>query len=160
MDTYNFAKDLDLSKYSVLCCCGGDGSYHEVVNGLLNREDKVKIPVAFMPNGSGNDLCRALGSDNLENALNYLVKGECIKMDTVKVLMDHEDEETLPEGLDRINYCRHMLINSAMAMPAKIANTAIPLKSCCGTKSYEIATVWEACKGNFRPDNYDLFIDG
>ena len=74
--------------------------------------------------------------------------------------MDHEDEESLPEGLDRINYCRHMLINSAMAMPAKIANTAIPLKSCCGTKSYEIATVWEACKGNFRPDNYDLFIDG
>jgi len=160
LDTYNFAKDLDLSKYSVLCCCGGDGSYHEVVNGLLNREDKVKIPVAFMPNGSGNDLCRALGSDNLENALNYLVKGECIKMDTVKVLMDHEDEESLPEGLDRINYCRHMLINSALAMPAKIANTAIPLKNCCGTKSYEIVTIWEACKGNFRPDNYDLFIDG
>ena len=160
LDTYNFAKDLDLSKYSVLCCCGGDGSYHEIVNGMLNRDDKVKIPVAFLPNGSGNDMCRALGSDNLDNALNYLVKGECIKMDTVKVLMDHENEESLPEGLDRLNYCRHMVINSAVAMPAKIANTAIPMKNCCGTKSYEIATIWEACKGNFRPDSYDLFIDG
>ena len=39
LDTYNFAKDIDLTKYSVLVCCGGDGSYHEVVNGMLNRAD-------------------------------------------------------------------------------------------------------------------------
>lgn len=53
-----------------------------------------------------------------------------------------------------------MMINSAVAMPAKIANTAIPMKSCCGTGSYKIATLWEACKRNFRPDNFDLSIDG
>ena len=52
-----------------------------------------------------------------------------------------------------------MMINSAVSMPAKIANSAIPLKKCCGTKSYELATVWLACKRNFLTDNYDLFID-
>ena len=52
-----------------------------------------------------------------------------------------------------------MMINSAIAMPAKIANTAIPMKSCCGNKSYELATLWEACKGNFRADAYELTID-
>ena len=57
----------------MLGVCGGDGSYHEVVNGMLNREDKVKIPVAFLPNGSGNDLCRALGQMTLEQALNNIV---------------------------------------------------------------------------------------
>lgn len=160
MDNYNIAKDLDLSKYSVLCCCGGDGTYHETVNGMLNREDKVKIPVAFLPNGSGNDFCSALGIMNLEIGLSYLVKGQCINIDTIRVLSDHDSEDTLPEGLDRLNYCRHMMINSAVSMPAKIANTAIPLKGCCGKKSYEIATLWEACKGNFRVDEYDLFIDG
>ena len=96
LDTYNFAKDVVLSNYSVLGICGGDGSYHEVVNGMLNREDKLKIPVAFLPNGSGNDLCRALGILTLEQALNNIVKSECIKIDTVRVLMDHESEETLP----------------------------------------------------------------
>ena len=159
LDTYNFARDLDIQKYSVLCCCGGDGSYHEVVNGMLNRPDKLKIPVAFIGNGSGNDLLRSLGVFDLDKALDYIIKGQCIRIDTVRVLMDHESEETLPLGNDRLNYCRHMMINSAVAMPAKIANTAIPLKSCCGTKSYEIATLWEACKRNFRADNFELFID-
>lgn len=126
---------------------------------MLNRADKIKIPVAFLPNGSGNDLCSALGVMSLDHGLQYIIKGECIKIDTVRVLMDHESEESLPEGNDRLNFCRHMMINSAIAMPAKIANTAIPMKSCCGNKSYEIATLWEACKGNFRADAYELFID-
>lgn len=159
LDTYMFAKDIDLSKYSILCCCGGDGSYHETVNGMLNRTDKMRIPVAFLPNGSGNDLCRSLGIMTLEQGLKYIVKAQCIKIDTVRVLSDHESEETLPEGNDRLSYCRHMMINSAIAMPAKIANTAIPMKGCCGTTSYKIATLWEACKRNFRTDNYDLIID-
>lgn len=74
LDTYNFARTMDLSKYSVLCCCGGDGSYHETVNGMLDREDKIKIPVAFLPNGSGNDLCRSLGYTTLDQGLSYIIK--------------------------------------------------------------------------------------
>lgn len=74
LDTYNFAKDLDITKYSALCCCGGDGSYHEVVNGMLNRPDKIKIPVSFLPNGSGNDLCRSLGIMSLDQGLDFIVK--------------------------------------------------------------------------------------
>ena len=155
-----FAKDLDIEKYSVIVAAGGDGTYHEVINGMLNRADGRKVPVALLPNGSGNDLCRALGIMTLDHGLDYIVKREVIKIDTNRVLMDHESEDTLPEGNDRLNYCRHMMINAALAMPAKIANTAIPMKSCCGTKSYEIATLWEACKCNFRADSFDLFIDG
>ena len=36
---------------------GGDGTMHEVVNGMLHRKDKKRLPIAFIPNGSGNDLC-------------------------------------------------------------------------------------------------------
>lgn len=160
LDTFRYARDVDLSNHAVLAVVGGDGSYHEIVNGMLSRPDGLKLPCAFIPNGSGNDLCRALGCPTLEQALDYIIKGDVIEIDTVRVLMDHESEETLPEGLDRLNYCRHMMINSAIAMPAKIANTAIPLKGCCGTKSYELATVWEACKRNFRADTFELYIDG
>lgn len=159
LDTYNFARTMDLSKYSVLCCCGGDGSYHETVNGMLDREDKIKIPVAFLPNGSGNDLCRSLGYTTLDQGLSYIIKAQCIKIDTVRVLIDHENEATLPEGNEKLNFCRHMMVNSAIAMPAKISNTAIPLKSCCGTSSYKLATLWEAMCGRFKPDDYELHID-
>ena len=155
-----FAKDLDIDKYSIVVAAGGDGSYHEVINGVLNRPDKRRLPVALLPNGSGNDLCKALGIMSLDHGLDYIVKRKVIKIDTNRVLMDHESEETLPEGDDRLNYCRHMMINAALSMPGKIANTAIPLKSCCGNKSYEIATLWEFCKCNFRSDHFDVFIDG
>jgi diacylglycerol kinase family enzyme len=37
---YNIAHDTDYSQYSMLVACGGDGTYHEVVNGMLARKDK------------------------------------------------------------------------------------------------------------------------
>ena len=70
-----FAKDLEIEKYSVIVAAGGDGTYHEVINGMLNRADGRKVPVALLPNGSGNDLCRALGIMTLDHGLDYIVKG-------------------------------------------------------------------------------------
>lgn len=70
---------------------------HEVVNGLLHRKDKKRLPVAFIPNGSGNDLCVSLKITDLDVALDYIVKGEIIKIDTVKHLIDYEKEEDIPE---------------------------------------------------------------
>lgn len=159
MDTYNFARNLDLRNYSAICSCGGDGTHHEIVNGMLNREDKLKLPVVFLPNGSGNDLCNALGISSLKIALDYLVSGQCIHMDTIRVLADHDDEDSLPDGLDRLNFCRHMMINSTLGVPSRIQVSAGPLKRFFGTKCYEVASLFEAVRGNFRPDNFDLYVD-
>ena len=61
LDTFVFAHELDYDKYSLMVACGGDGTYHEVVNGMLARKDGKRIPIALIPNGSGDDLCRGLG---------------------------------------------------------------------------------------------------
>jgi diacylglycerol kinase (ATP) len=92
-DTYHFAKDVDLSKYSLLVAAGGDGSYHEVVNGMLSRPDKLKLPIAMFPNGSGNDTCTAIGVKTLDDALNYIVNAEVIALDTVRCLIDYDEFE-------------------------------------------------------------------
>ena len=89
--------EIDLKEFSALIAVGGDGTYHEVVNGMLHRADKVRIPVGFIPNGSGNDTLRALGVTDIAKALDYIVKGEIIKFDLVKVLMDYEHEDDIPK---------------------------------------------------------------
>ena len=69
---------------------GGDGTFHEVVNGMLKRKDKKKIPVGFLPNGSANDTNLSFGVNNLDQALDYLTKGESMKMDIVSCLVDYQ----------------------------------------------------------------------
>jgi diacylglycerol kinase family enzyme len=44
-----------------LIAVGGDGTLHEVTNGMMFRADKKKVPLAFIPNGSGNDTCKSIG---------------------------------------------------------------------------------------------------
>ena len=68
---------------------------------MLMRADKKRLPVSFVPNGSGNDLVGCLGIRDVAQSLDWLMKGDTIKMDVNKVLIDceHEDElDRLPEA--------------------------------------------------------------
>lgn len=49
----NLAHDFD-----IVLCCGGDGTFHEVLNGILKLN--TQIPVAFIPFGTTNDLAKSL----------------------------------------------------------------------------------------------------
>lgn len=41
MDAFYYVRDeLNLDQICALACCGGDGSIHEVTNGMLHRKDK------------------------------------------------------------------------------------------------------------------------
>ena len=72
-DTFEFANNIDLTKYSAILAVGGDGSYHEVVNGMLMRKDGLKIPVGVVPNGSGNAVAYMLGIESVDEALDTVV---------------------------------------------------------------------------------------
>ena len=74
---------------------GGDGTCHEGVNGLLMREDGKRVPVGFLQNGTDDNTAEglAIGINNIYKALSYMVRGQTIKMDVVKVVLDHENDE-------------------------------------------------------------------
>lgn len=158
-DTYNFAKDANFDNYSLLVAAGGDGTYHEVVNGMLARKDGKKLPVAMLPNGSGNDTCSSIGVRTLDDALDYIVNAEVIALDTIQVLIDYEKKEDIPEDKMFTNY-RHMLINSTLAMPGKIANWAAKYKKCCGKLSYTLATMESVFLCRLREDVFNIEADG
>lgn len=58
-DAYDFVLNrCEMDKYSVLAPVGGDGSINEILRGMMQRPDKKQLPIAMLPNGSGNDTAR------------------------------------------------------------------------------------------------------
>ena len=125
---------------------GGDGTIHEGLNGLMRRKDKKRVPVGLIPNGSGDDACGCLSlqvNDAL-TALNFVVKGDLIKVDIIKILIDVDSEEELYNRLNSEsdlkieNYLRYSFINSGLCISANIARNASDLKPRFGQHAYTI----------------------
>lgn len=55
------AEDATRAGYDVIVAVGGDGTVHEVVNGIMRAGGKEQPAVAIIPGGTGNDFARALG---------------------------------------------------------------------------------------------------
>lgn len=51
----------ETSGYDVVVAAGGDGTVHEVLNGLMRIPAADRPALAILPTGSGNDTCHALG---------------------------------------------------------------------------------------------------
>ena len=103
---------------------------------MLMREDRLKLPISFVPNGSGNDLVGCFGMRDVEQALNWLVKGDIIKMDVNKVLLDYESEDEIPETEERNQKFRYSVINTAVGYIAKITHRAVHHKPYFGSGCY------------------------
>ena len=48
------AHQLDFDGYDGMIVIGGDGTMHEVVNGMLTRPDKKQLSIGLIPGGTGN----------------------------------------------------------------------------------------------------------
>lgn len=48
-------------KYGCLVVVGGDGTLHEVIDGLYQQAKQEKMMVAYIPAGTGNDFARGYG---------------------------------------------------------------------------------------------------
>lgn len=55
------AEDATRAGYDVIVAVGGDGTVHEVVNGIMRAGVKEQPAVAIIPGGTGNDFARAVG---------------------------------------------------------------------------------------------------
>ena len=72
------------SEYDAVACCGGDGTYNEVVNGILQAD--ADVPVLYLPCGSTNDFASSIGIKNSpEKAVKMLVNGEFNRFDVGKL---------------------------------------------------------------------------
>ena len=77
----HLAHTLPLHPHQCIIVVGGDGTLHEVVNGLLTRTDTSPLPVALLPCGTGNAVATDLGTLDVRAALERVVRGEVVWVD-------------------------------------------------------------------------------
>lgn len=69
---------------SLIIAIGGDGTVHEIVNGL--KQVGQDIPILILPNGTANDLIRGLEIEwTKENVLNSVLKQNAEYIDLIKI---------------------------------------------------------------------------
>lgn len=73
-------------EFDVVVAVGGDGTVHEVLNGLMRIPADRRPALGLLPTGSGNDYRRTLGvSTDLATAVRQLINGKRAWIDLGKV---------------------------------------------------------------------------
>ncbi len=84
-DIEAMARESQLSSPEVVFVMGGDGTFNEAANGLVNSD----VPLAFIPAGTTNVLARELRiPDHIEGAVDKALKGNKKKISLGKATRD------------------------------------------------------------------------
>lgn len=73
-DATEWAKHL-ADKFDCVVCRGGDGTFNEVVNGIM--QSGVSVPLGYIPSGTTNDFARSIGvPTNTREAIDLICRVE------------------------------------------------------------------------------------
>ncbi len=91
--------------YQLVIAAGGDGTVHEVINGLMQVPAETRPQLGIVPLGSGNDFAHSIGIQrNPADALKQVFTGEPHPVDLGKFDIGREEPEyfdnTLGLGFD------------------------------------------------------------
>lgn len=101
------AKQAGEQGYEMVIAIGGDGTVHEVVNGLMQVPTAQRPILGVVPVGSGNDFAHAVGVPlRTDHALAHALSGEASPVDLGLLTDDHGRREyfdnTLGIGFDTV----------------------------------------------------------
>ena len=83
------ANQLNLDDYDGFIGIGGDGTLHEITNGMLSRNDEIKIPIGIIPGGSGNSYMHDLGLTDHIQAAQSITRGKTRSVDVTEIEVNH-----------------------------------------------------------------------
>ena len=137
------ARTLDLECYDGICVIGGDGTVHEVADGLMQRGEPISIPLGIIPAGTGNTLAQHLRCDDPPEAARRIVTGRTQPLDVVRVTLH-----------DQVVFCVDIVGWGAVA---DINCTAERLRM-LGPPRYAAAALWHILRARRRRAR--LVLDG
>ena len=137
------ANQLDFTGYDGLIAIGGDGTLHEVVNGLMSRKDNQQIPLGMIPGGSGNSFMHDLDLLDPVLAAKAILNNKTRMVDVGEVKLNH----VLKYAINIIGW----------GLVTDVANKAEKHRW-LGTSRYTILSVKEVF--TYSPRAAALIIDG
>lgn len=90
-------KANDLTNYDAIISVGGDGVFHEIINGALTRSDWseiIKIPFGLLPAGSGNGLSASFGFSDFAIASVNIIRRNTTKFDVGAIYTSNRNHVT------------------------------------------------------------------
>ncbi|MBN2211332.1 MAG: diacylglycerol kinase family lipid kinase [Sedimentisphaerales bacterium] len=84
------ANTLNFNEHKGLCAIGGDGTMHEIINGMLTRSDGRKIPLGLVAGGTGNSFMHDLDCLDPLEAARRIIAGNLRKLDIAHVRANGE----------------------------------------------------------------------
>ena len=130
------ANQLNITEYDGFIGIGGDGTLHEIINGMLSRHDGRKIPIGIIPGGSGNSYMHDLQLTDPLEAAKAIINGKTRALDTAKVEVNHI-----------IKYSNNMI---GWGLVTDVGNQAEHFRW-LGTNRYTILSVVEVLRHKSRP---------
>jgi len=81
------ARDMDLDGCDGFCVIGGDGTIHEAIGGLMERDPSDTVPLGIIPGGTGNSVCEHLQYSDPVEAARRIIAGNTEPLDVIRVTM-------------------------------------------------------------------------
>jgi YegS/Rv2252/BmrU family lipid kinase len=139
----HIAETQDLEDYDALCVIGGDGTIHEVADGLMRRGEQEFVPLGIIPAGSGNTMHQHLGCTDPVEAARRIIAGRTCRLDVARVTL----EEQVLYCVDIIGWGGASDIN-CMAEKLRFM----------GPARYAAAALWHIARARRRPAK--IILDG
>ena len=134
---------LDLQGEDAFCAVGGDGTMHEVINGLLTRSDDISLPIGLIPAGTGNSFLHGFECLDPLEAARRIVEGKTRPIDVAQVTLG-----------DRVLYAFN-IVGWGMVTDILIQSERLRW---LGENRYTVASALEVLKGRRRSAR--LVIEG
>ena len=137
------ARHLPLENHDGLCVIGGDGTIHEVVNGLMQRAEPAQVPFGVIPGGTGNTVAEHLGCTDPLVAARNIVAGHAGPLDVARVTSGGAS-----------TYCANIV---GWGAAVDINRTAERIRR-LGPSRYTLAALWQIVRARTR--RAKLTLDG
>lgn len=129
------AKTLPYEGYDGLCVIGGDGTMHEIINGMMKRDDGARLPIGLIAGGTGNSFMHDVDALDPEVAALRILTGRRRKVDIAHVDANGE----ILYGFNIVGW----------GLPTDIVETAAKLKW-LGSQCYNVASIIEVIRNKPR----------